>query len=72
MSSFLQIIKMKLGGAFPLETSTPSYLFGIKRNFEVVESILDLSRIFYLSSFDPRVSAVFIDLGLYFIHLIYH
>lgn len=58
------ILKIKLGGSLPLESSEKGVLsLGSPSNYEIVETLTELSTLFSYATYDPRIKAVFIELG---------
>ena len=57
------ILKAKINGALQLDPSQVSFSFGGNVDFEVVDSLYDVSRLFQFAAVDPRVKAILIDIG---------
>lgn len=58
------ILKLKIGGSLPLESSSASsFSFGGIKDFEPVSSLEELLTLFNYASYDPRIVSVFVELG---------
>ena len=57
------VLKAKIGGSLPIESTPAGFSFGSRPEFEPVESLSELQTLFTYASHDPRIESVFLDIG---------
>lgn len=57
------ILKAKLSGSLPLESPPTSIFDAGNRDPDVINSLAELTNLFNFAAYDPRVTAVYIELG---------
>ena len=57
------ILKAKIGGSLPLDSTPSGFSFGGSPDLEPVDSLEDLQKLLSYASIDPRVQAIVLEIG---------